>query len=309
MIKGSYIHPQPIDRLEAFLMRLLFAGVVWDFIPWVFEKNTFERPVGIAALGFPMDWLSDEGTMRVFNYAALALLAVYVWGRWLWLITPVLCLMTIPPGTFINSIDLSHGHQIVSLVLMGQSLWFIWFAIRHRFGGDRLERDRGMAFASLQTIVAIYMTTGITKLLSSGLGWMNQGASYYALQIRKTNSQAFHDRLEDVGGIGRSVENYFLDHPTMAAAFLGCGLLLEVGAFVALFGRRWSFLAGVIILAFHGTNSIVMKLNFRFHNEIVIIFLMLPALVHWIRQWSTRRTRQIVHDSHAPGHGARAAKG
>ena len=60
---------------------------------------------------------------------------------------------------------------------------------------------------------------------------------------------------------------------------LGTGLVLELGAFLALLGRPWSFTYGLLLIAFHAMNSVFMNLNFRWHNQCLFIFLIMPPLI------------------------------
>jgi hypothetical protein len=282
-------------------MRLLFALVVWDVIPWSLPAQELTMPVGLAGMGLDLGFLADASVMATLKWVSLATLVVYVAGWTPWLTTGVLFVLAVLVGTYTNSNgSIKHHHQIVSLILLAQWVWHVWFVVRHRKREDRLIRERWAAFVSQQAIVAAYVVTGLTKLLTAGPAWPVSGSRYFVVQVRKTNQQSYYDRLESGRGFVRGVESFLLDHPTFTACALGAGLLLELMAWLALLGRRWGFVYGVLIVLFHFTNSVIMNLNFRWHNEVIGIYFILPPALAALQHWSERHTSDVRHAAETP---------
>jgi hypothetical protein len=293
-------HPQPHAKFELAIMRLLFALVVWDVIPWSLPREELTRPVGLAGMGLDLRFLAEPALLVSLNWFALALLVGYVAGLWPWLTTSLLCLLTVLVGTYVNSAGaIKHHHQIVSLILLTQAVWHIWYAVRHRGHQDFLVRERWGAFVSQQAIAATYVVTAITKLTTSGFAWI-RAADNYPIQLRKSNQQAYYDTLEAATEAGSAMEKFIGAHPQMARAMLAGGLAVELFAFLALLGRRWSFIYGCLLLFFHALNSIFMNLNFRWHNEVIGIYLILPPIIALIQHWSEDRTRHQRHSVASP---------
>ncbi|MEZ0277025.1 MAG: hypothetical protein ACAH88_19100, partial [Roseimicrobium sp.] len=57
------------------------------------------------------------------------------------------------------------------------------------------------------------------------------------------------------------------------------GLLIELGAFLIVLGRRWAFFYGIAIIIMHLSISRLMQLDFWYHILAALIFLVnIPGL-------------------------------
>ena len=277
--------PQSHSASEILIMRVLFALVVMDVIPSRLDQLDLQMPVGLAGMGMDLSWL--PAAMPWLKWVSYGLLVVYALGRVPWLTTALLFGITVLVGTYTNSNAIKHHHQIVSLILLGQAVWYGWWRVRQRLrhSDDALVRDRWAAFVSQQAIVAAYVVTGLTKVNSAGLiGWVREAGDNYALQVRKTNLQATYSTLAANTGAGTALEGFLASHPTATYAMLGGGLAVELFAFLALLGRPWSFTYGWLLIGFHLLNSLFMNLNFRWHVEVIFIFLILPPVIAVIQR-------------------------
>jgi hypothetical protein len=272
--------PQPHTGSEITIMRVLFALVVMDVIPWGLPQVKLGMPVGLAGMGLDFSWL--PGAMPWLKWFSFAVLLVYALGRAHLLTTALLFIITVVVGTYTNSNAIRHHHQIVSLILLAQAVWYGWWQVhqRLRHSDDALVRDRWAAFVSQQAIVAAYVVTGLTKVNSAGLfGWVREAGNNYALQVRKTNVQAHYSTLNANTDAGTALEGFLATHPIATHTMLGAGLAVELFAFLALLGRPWSFTYGWLLIGFHALNSLFMSLNFRWHVEVIFIYLILPPVV------------------------------
>jgi hypothetical protein len=283
-MKPLLFQPQEHSRIELIAMRVLFALVLADVIPSGLTVQPLTMPVGLAGMGLDLGWLPKA--MPLIKWVSWPVLVVYALGRLPALTTTLLLAVTVLVGTYTNSNgSIKHHHQVVSLILLAQCAWHWWWVLRHRrpdpvrVVADPLARDRWAAFVSQQAIVAAYVVTGLTKVLTSGFfGWIKAAANY-PVQLRKTNLQAAYSRADVQTAAGSGLESWLVAHPVASNAMLGAGLLLELGAILALLGRRWSFVYGLLLIAFHAMNSIFMNLNFRWHNQCLFIFLILPPMI------------------------------
>lgn len=282
-MKSLLFQPQEHSKIELIAMRLLFALVLVDVIPSGLTVQPLTMPVGLAGMGLDLSWLPRA--MPVLKACSWPVLLLYVSGRLPAVTTSLLLAVTVLVGTYVNSNgSIKHHHQVVSLILLAQCLWHWWWLLRHRRRDpsgpdDPLQRDRWAAFVSQQAIVAAYVVTGITKVATSGFfGWIKAAANY-PVQLRKTNLQAAYSRADVQTAAGSGLESWLVAHPAASNAMLGAGLVLELGAILALLGRRWSFVYGLLLIAFHAMNSVFMNLNFRWHNQCLFIFLILPPMI------------------------------
>jgi hypothetical protein len=139
--------------------------------------------------------------------------------------------------------------------------------------------DRRAIYVSLVIFAASYVVCGWVKLQNSDWHWFHNVVPGLALELQKTNWSEYYDTLQPVPPTLASVVSLMTEHPTLARLFFGCGLLLELFAFLALLGRRWAFFYGLAIIVLHLTISHLMQLDFWYHIWAAVIFLLnLPGL-------------------------------
>ncbi|MDG2125369.1 MAG: hypothetical protein P8J87_16820, partial [Verrucomicrobiales bacterium] len=169
--------------------------------------------------------------------------------------------------------------------------YYLWSAVRGRLGvvspnaETRLETHRGAAWVAMQTAVATYVVTGISKLYLSELSWL-RNAKFFPLQLVKAQKSQYYNTLEPpVSGDGLldqvvvNIAGWFMESPMICRTFLGSGLALELAAFLALWGRKSALAYGVTLVVFHLTISRVMSLTFDLNIYVVLIFLV--NLPYW----------------------------
>jgi hypothetical protein len=77
----------------------------------------------------------------------------------------------------------------------------------------------------------------------------------------------------------------------MAFFLYGPGLVVELLAFVLLFGRLWALLAGLAIVVMHELIAITMGLHFRQHQIMVLIYAV--NLPYWAMVLGERARRAV----------------
>ena len=281
----TLFRPATLEPFEMGVMRFLFAVVIWYTIPSALSLTSQPHPVGIARL-FDLTFLSKPGVLDGIRIALIPLLALYVWGRFLWLCVPLLLTATVLVGTLDNSQgSTQHSMQVVSLILMAQTVGVF-------FGKERLLAHRWNIFLAQQAIIAAYVVTAITKLHVSGLAWITESRNF-PIQMTKNLRMQFYNTLEEAAGdtgiwatLPLKVQGLFLESPNFCRFVLSGALALELFAFLALLGRRWGGVYGVLLITFHVLVRAMTGLNFRYHMAVIFAFLVLP----WIFGIVRRRT-------------------
>lgn len=278
--------PWELRWWEAALMRLFFALLVYfETFPPVKERfATQPRPNGLAEWGFDFTFFADPQLYELLSGIGVVALAFYVLG-----VLPVLCLpylawFSIATKTLANSQGgISHSYQMVSLILLAQAIVALWCFIAGLRRGDRGalrltsclvtggRLDRFGLYYTQAVIVACYVTAGITKLIHSGGMWL-WNTPYIVKDLVKTDRQNFYSQLNE-GGAEVAYVGFILEHPMLARVLFSPGLLLELAAVLALFGRGWSFWVGVALISMHLGIDLVMGLNFKIFELTVLIFL------------------------------------
>ena len=166
---------RPIDyhAWERFFMRLFFALVVAAHIPRSLAHKAISQPNGLARL-VDLTPLLNDSTLNVCRYVLWAALILYVLRIGWPVVLPYMTLLSIAVGSVNNSQGaISHGLQIVSLVLSRRAAHFIY----GRFSKDpqtRADGENRIVFWSQQAIVATYLVSALTKLISTWGMWFFQ---------------------------------------------------------------------------------------------------------------------------------------
>ena len=211
---------QPIqfDRWELFAMRLLLAIVAMASISTVVHEVAQPEPVGLARV-WDFTFMADEQAMNWCRVVAGGALLLYVVGRFVVPALLVVSFIVLGYGALKNSQSelVGHSMQIVGLVLLAQTVFYFWSWIkvfRKRVDpGEpgRLEVHRGAAWVAMQTAVATYVVTAISKLYISELSWL-RNAKYFPVQLVKAQKSEYYNTLEPP-----SVGDGFLDQSVIDA--------------------------------------------------------------------------------------------
>ena len=262
------------ETFERVTMRALFALVVWLHIPRSLAHIEITAPHGFARL-LDLAFLLDPRVYAVAQYTMWVALLLYI-ARVGWsVVLPYLTVLSVLVGTVSNSRGgIGHNLQIVSLVLCAQTAAHFWSVFRSRAAGARDGRaaeDR-VIWWSQQAIVATYFVSGLTKLFRSSGMWIFE-SPLIAAQIVKSNEQFYYNRLQaPPDQFGAAIAEWMAQHPFVVGAVLSIGLLLELTAPLALFGRRAALGYGLALVLFHATVHRVMKLDFAFNSYLLWIY-------------------------------------
>ena len=257
---------------ERLLMRLLFAAIVVSHVPGSLAHLSITQPNGLAHL-VDLRFLLDPEVFAFFRYAMWAALGAYVL-RFAWsFVLPYLALFSIAVGSINNSRGaISHSIQIVSLVLLAQTVAHFYSRFRKTQEPEPAGENR-MIWWSQQAIVATYLVSALTKLINTGGMWFFQ-TPYIAVQIVKATNQTYYNVLDASGrDTSLAVADWIVRHPLLAGLILSGGLLLELGAPLALLGRRFALAIGLSLVLFHETVQRVMTLSFVWNEYLLWVYL------------------------------------
>ena len=286
------------NGFERLAMRVLFALVVWRHIPGSLDHLEISAPNGLARW-VDQGFLLDPQIFAWCKYALAVACALYVLRIGWSVALPYMALLSISVGTLINSTGaIAHYLQIVSLVLATQTAAHLYSLFAERGVAHstwRAEAENRVIFWSQQAIVATYVVSAFTKLLRTSGMWFFQ-SPLIAVQIVKTNDQEFYNRLETESyGVGLATAEWMVQHPLLTGLVLSTGLLLELAAPVALFGRWYAAGLGLALVLFHTSVHQVMKLNFLYNEYLIWIYLVNVPF------WILLALRAVQRRRSAPG--------
>jgi hypothetical protein len=241
-------------------------------------------PVGLARL-IDLTFLSEPPGMRVVGWVVRGAVAAYALGVGLPLATAVLALSIAAVGALRNSQGGAiHEPQAVGLVFLAQTVAFARFVDTPALwtGGaspEGLMAQRTALFWSQQALIAVYLTSGVTKIFASRGRWAFR-AALAPLQVAKAAEQAFVRTLDARGRDRRAaLAAWMAAHSVLTRLALACGLAVELASPLFLLSPAATFAGGSVLLAFHWAAGLAMGLPFWTHQALVMLLLANPLFV------------------------------
>jgi hypothetical protein len=275
------------SSLELEVMRVGF-GVAFAFVLDEFKffamRGHYDHPVGIARW-VDLRWFPKH--RRVLDRAALIALMAYVvdlqtpWAL-LYLTLYLLCHVTLR----CSEGSINHGNHVVLAIAMTQLAAIAVWNAAAAWGWDlghwlATSQADTMVWWTVQALVALYFTSGLTKLLSTGGRWIQRSPG---LLVAATS------RLETAGAMANGgnqhirvrVERYIgllLGHPAATRVLFAGGLFVELWSPLGLIGENAMLAVGIALLALHWANSRLLLLPFVVNQVLVFVYLVnLPRL-------------------------------
>jgi len=276
------------------------------------------EPVGLAQFA-DLTWLATDTTRVWLVPACWIAVGLYAFGLLPLVMTTFLLAVHIGFGTLSNSQGaIHHTCQIVGLVLLAQWVALLrpFFSkqnpktvIRDYYAGWKKAVTDGVSSLSevasrssygarfirysMHAVAAAYVVSAISKLFKSGGAWASNVPNI-ALQFEKNRQMAFYNTLEKTadGQVepGMAMAQWVLQHPTVAGAMFGAGLLVELFAFLALLNRWFALAFGLGLIGLHTMISELMKLGFAFNKQLLAIFFI--NVPFWIAAVAIQRWRR-----------------
>jgi len=283
--------PLPIEAPEGIFMRLSFALLANAMLFGVaFHFDSQPQPTGLAHY-VDLTFLARPQVMLGLKVAFGLFSLGYIFGHVLALVLPLMTLIHVVVFTFNNSQGFTHhGNQIVSLILLAQSLVALFFLahrrIKHRPFPLRSgkSRDSYLIYYSQVVIAGVYLTSVVSKMDESKFQWL-QNLPNISVQLVKTHRQEYYSNpltAKVAPSAQVPAATWMSEHPIACRALLGCGLLLEALMFLSLANRGWALVLGLALIAMHQSIAWLMRLYFDLNVWAALIFLInLPFWVIW----------------------------
>ena len=272
----------PEATLDALRIGLGFVAVVSiGKLQFFRPSGPPTHPVGIAR-HLNLGWMSGGPAPTWLRYGAYLATVCYVADVLPGLAVGFLGVALLLDLTYRSSFgSVNHGHHLLLVVLLTQAAASAtWNAL------DRLDVESivvgpspgsTMAWWSAQAILAIYFTSGLTKLLATDGRWVRRSAGLLL------NTRARLDTALQMGfGRPRAAErsaglvDWLVSHPGAARTMFAAGLLVELATPFGLLGDAERLVLGIALLALHQANDRLLGLPFPEYQLLVITFLILP---------------------------------
>ena len=256
--------------------------------------DTQDKADGIANF-VDLTFFNDDDFVEKLPWIVIPCLILYACGFGLPVVLPILCFVLLGSRTLYNSQGyIHHGFQMVSLVLLAQTVVALWAVVKNPKQAMGLARATGMTkngrtwwdvmvrYTQLM-IIASYMIPGVIKQFKSGGEWF-LNSHFIGVQVVKTHRQNFYNDLDPAWAEEKlpATAKFMLEHKNWTRLLLGCGVALQLVAFLALYNRFTQLIFGLTFVAFHLINDAMFGLFFYNVEKMDWIFLVnLPFWIWW----------------------------
>ena len=227
--------------------------------------------------------LARPDVHRGLTWFARVALCLYIAGIGMPLVTLLLCVCLVARESLDNSQGaIEHAWNAVGLVLLVQAVLYGLQVYNAVFPpafrlADGVTYDQLALFWSQQSIVAMYFTAALSKLLVSGTAWVKR-APRIALQMIKAGRESYYTGLDASHLDGPAwAATQALRHPNLTRVLLASGLMVELLSPLFLHNRIANVAGGTLLILFHLGNTRYLRLPFKEQQLLVgVFFLQVP---------------------------------
>ena len=251
--------------------------------------HNLRHPVGIARV-VDLRFLASRSVARWMQYGAYIAALCYAASQLVPLALAYLAVALILETTYRSSDgSVDHGDHLLAVVLAAQAVaTVLWNA------ADRWDWDLGVLMAntqqstavwwSIQAIAAVYLTSGLSKLINTGGRWIGRSpllllAGYGRAETERMTAKASAAdgreaaRIHSAEGLIAALSNHLL----LAEFAFAAGVIIELASPIGLLGEAVLLATGLGLIALHIGNHILLRLPFpEFQLLVLIYFVNLP---------------------------------
>lgn len=279
---------------ERVVMRVLFAWLVFQATPKGLIVTGIPAPNGFARL-VDLHFLLDPHAFVFCQRLLIVALVLYVLRLVVWLALPVALFVNVATNAITNSQGgIQHALQIVSLVLLAQTVAHFYGLWRRHRGEARALLENRAIWWSQQTIVAVYLVAGITKMIVTKGRWVFD-ARWLGVSIAKSAYQSFYDTHNQAELHHQlAIAHFAATHGWLMMLVAAGGLFLELGSPLMLVNRVWALSLGWALICFHIGLTYAMQLSFIYNQWLLFIFMVNAP--YWIAFVGRRilRVREVT---------------
>jgi hypothetical protein len=243
------------------------------------------KPVGIARF-IDLQWMSSQTGARVLRYGAYLATLCYAAELLVPFALLYLSAALLLDATFRSSFgSVNHGAHLLLVVLIAQTLAVaVWNA------ADRFDWDFGVVVAgsqqataawwSVQVIVAVYVTSGMAKLVETNGRWIYRSPGVLlAARSRVDTDQQMGLGRRQLADRSAPIVGWLSDRPTVARIVFATGLLIELASPIGLLDENALVAVGLALIMLHMANGRMLGLPFSEYQLLVLTFLVVPPFV------------------------------
>lgn len=275
-IINKYFSKQHNDT-EWFFMKFSMAALWLSAIFLIVRGfSSIPIPTGICTW-LPCHYLLVFPFNKILLCLSVIIAYLYIFEIKLLWTSFLMFLISLLVFTIEESNGILERRGLLSFIFLAQFLAYLLANKKEKFN---LKKYR-IQF-SVQVVAAGYVLAGISKIMQSGWKWVLDGERI-TLQILKSHYYTYID-LGNEKWLNKGYElvNFIEAHPYLLIILLASSLILELGAFLAIFSRRHAVFYGLLLLSMHIGIYWVMEIAIVSILFPMLIFMLNPLYLMWL---------------------------
>src|ERR1043165_6650696 len=229
----NYIGTKLTDFLNRGYSNLEWTGIKWSLVPLMMIILCYAIPDFRGAIIHEniCSYIDCSYAIKL-PYVGLAIAGglglMYLFEVAMLVCLPLLAVVSFYLFSYLEAVGLKGEYGLFSLTFLSQ---FIAYVRHKRNPATDLATER--VHFPLQLIAAAYVLSAISKLWVSGLGWFNENAVNFAVQIYREYSSSYASSGQIAfEGLARDYSSFILQNVWLIKLLLGFCVLIEACAFI-----------------------------------------------------------------------------
>lgn len=296
-------------KQEWFLIKLFTLGLwVYPIIKVIYRYHSIPFPEGLCLLG-DYTFISEPPFSHLLTIATLGVSVLYLMERKMVFTTFCIALISVAVFSIERSNGIYHRKELLSAVFIAQFIGYLTAYIYRKKKHEKEIDAKNLAIRlSIQMVAAGYIIAGLTKVQTAGWEWISESPNAVVHVLKSFSQKSIDTQFGFLLEYGRFMVTNFIAYPNLIRAVFVTALLIELCAFIAMFGRRNARIYGCILLTMHlGMLSMMGVFLVAFVGLILIYLINVPAILVSLYQLLVKRKSVIVNKEVAQINGVKQA--
>jgi hypothetical protein len=237
------------------------------------------HPVGLARL-VDLSWVASRRVARYMQYGAYIAALCYAADVLVPMALLYLTAATIVELTYQSSHgSVNHARHLLAIVLTAETAAVLVWNAAGQWDWDLgsvlgTSQQATATWWAVQAIIAVYFTSGISKLRNTGGRWAGRSNGLLLAAYGRVETDRMTGKTDpDVSDRTEARISWLLDRPFVARCIFAAGLCVELASPIGLTGQTVLMVTGLGLIALHWGNQFLLRVPFTEFQILVFIYL------------------------------------
>jgi hypothetical protein len=236
-------------------------------------------PVGIARV-VDLRWAASRFATRGLQYGASIAALCYAADVLVPVALVYLTTATVVEVTFQSSHgSVNHGRHLLAVVLTAQTAAVAVWNAAEQWNWDLgtilgKSQQATATWWAVQAIVAVYFTSGLSKLINTGGRWVGRSDRLLLSAYGRVETDRMTGKANPRASVDTEARiSWLFDRPVITKCIFAAGLCLELVSPISLLTKTALMVTGLGLIALHWGNQLLLRIPFPEFQMLVFVYL------------------------------------